>query len=180
MKRDVTRKAADPSRSVSEILVIGFGNTLRRDDGAGLILAEALVADWLAQGIAVELLTTTQLLPELAASIGKENVNAVVFVDATVQNTQSAIQIVQIGLDSTSPSLGHHLDPATLLVYAALLYGRTPLAWLVSIPGRAFEHGQNFSPEVMRLLADAPALATHLLTKIESTLPCMNLPLLKH
>ena len=33
------------------VLVIGYGNSLRRDDGAGLVLAAALVDDWQANGL---------------------------------------------------------------------------------------------------------------------------------
>jgi hydrogenase maturation protease len=173
MKHDVT-KAAEQSITMPQILVIGFGNTLRRDDGAGVAFSEALAAHWSAQGVEVQLLTTTQLLPELAACIAQEEVKAVVFVDTfvdtvvdtVVQDAHAAIQIAQVGLDSTSPSLGHHLDPATLLVYAHLLYGHTPLAWLVTIPGRDFEHGQDFSPEVIRLLAAVPTVAAQLLARI--------------
>ena len=175
MKHGAT-KAAEQSADTPQILVLGFGNTLRSDDGAGVALAEKLVVHWLAQGVGVQFLTTTQLLPELAAFIAQEEVKAVVFVDM-------GIQIAKVELDSTSPSLGHHLDPTTLLVYAHLLYGRTPRAWLVTIPGQDFEHGQEFSPEVTRLLGSAPTVATQLLARIlveiEECVPCMNLPLPK-
>jgi hydrogenase maturation protease len=194
MKHGAT-KAAEQSADTPQILVIGFGNTLRSDDGAGVALAEKLVVHWLAQGVGVQLLTTTQLLPELAAFIAQEEVKAVVFVDTEVfvdtggfVDTEvfvdMGIQIAKVELDSTSPSLGHHLDPTTLLVYAHLLYGRTPRAWLVTIPGQDFEHGQEFSPEVTRLLGSAPTVATQLLARIlveiEECVPCMNLPLPKH
>ena len=187
MKHGAT-KAAEQSADTPQILVLGFGNTLRSDDGAGVALAEKLVVHWLAQGVGVQFLTTTQLLPELAAFIAQEEVKAVVFVDTggfvdTGSFVDTGIQIAKVELDSTSPSLGHHLDPTTLLVYAHLLYGRTPRAWLVTIPGQDFGHGQEFSPEVTRLLDSAPTVATQLLARIlveiEECVPCMNLPLPK-
>ena len=43
-----------PSVSIpSPLLVIAYGNTLRRDDGAGIGLAGILVKQWLARGLGV-------------------------------------------------------------------------------------------------------------------------------
>jgi Ni,Fe-hydrogenase maturation factor len=47
------------------ILVIAYGNPLRRDDGAGVALAKKLVRYWQKRGITARLLVVTQLTPEL-------------------------------------------------------------------------------------------------------------------
>jgi hydrogenase maturation protease len=125
------------------VLVIGYGNTLRQDDGAGVALAERLVTHWQGQGMPATLLATTQLAPEQAAEIASDGVTAVIFVDAAVGAPQDGVQIRRVENQEPSPGLGHHLDPAALMVYAHLLYRRTVPAWLVTVPGLAFDHGEE-------------------------------------
>lgn len=160
-----------------QVLVIGYGNTLRRDDGAGVELAQRLVMYGRAQGWPMSLLLITQLAPELAVEIAEQSVEAVVFVDTaavrvTVEEDEiieeaPAIEVRRIMLDESSPSLGHHLDPAALLTYVNLLYERDVPAWMVTVPGSDFDHGEGFSPEVCRLLDDAPQVAEQLHAEIE-------------
>jgi hydrogenase maturation protease len=149
------------------ILVIGYGNMYRRDDGAGLALAERLAAHWSSAGIRTRLLTSTQLLPEMACDIADDNSAHVLFVDTTASSTDDGIQMTPIALDVTSPTLGHQLEPTTLMSFAALLFGSHPRAWLVTVPGSDFDHGEGFSEEVEELLSDVPILADQLLTEME-------------
>ncbi len=53
------------------VLVIGYGNSLRRDDGAGLILAAGLVDAWRTHDLPASLITAHQLSPELADDIAR-------------------------------------------------------------------------------------------------------------
>jgi hydrogenase maturation protease len=156
-----------------EIVVIGYGNSLRRDDGAGVRFAEAIVDAWRATGQPARLLTSVQLLPEMAEEFAGQ-APAVVFVDASAELESASIRIAEVEPHSNQASLGHHLSPATLLVYAALLYGRSPRAWLVTIPGHDFAHGEGFSPPVSRLLDGASLVACDLLAVIKDSIPCMN------
>jgi hydrogenase maturation protease len=146
-------------------LVIGYGNTLRQDDGAGVALAERLVAHWQGQQIPATLVTVPQLVPELAAEIAAAGVTRVVFVDAAVGAPQAGVQIRLLGHNELSPSLGHHLDPAVLMAYTRLLYGRTVPAWLVTVPGVAFEYGEGLSAHVQAALATAPVLVDRILSE---------------
>jgi hydrogenase maturation protease len=154
--------------------MIAYGNTLRRDDGAGIALAERMVAHWQSLGRPVRLITDSQLLPEMAELVAGEHVKALVFVDTSADRDGRCIQVSDIDLDSPTPSSGHQLGPSALLVYAALLYGRQPRAWLVTIPGHDFTHGEGFSPKVQHLLDTAPIVAIELLSTIEELIPCMN------
>jgi hydrogenase maturation protease len=152
------------------ILVIGYGNTLRRDDGAGVALAERLVDCWQQSGVSAQLLTVTQLVPELAFDIAADGVLAVVFVDAVAGAVDDAVQMRRIGPQVASPSLGHQLDPAALLLYARLIAGRTLPAWLVTVPGVEFDLGEEMSPAVRRLVATADRVADRLRLEIEECL----------
>lgn len=155
------------------ILVIGYGNTLRQDDGAGVALAERLVNGLQEQGVATQVLTVPQLAPELAVEIAAEGVQAVVFVDAAAGAEEDAIQVRRLDLDGASPSFGHQLDPAVLLRYAHLLAPQTPPAWLVTVPGVEFGHGETLSPQVQRLVATAEWVADYIQSEIEASL-CTN------
>ena len=96
-----------------------------------------------------------QLAPELALEIAEPGVSAVVFVD-TRADTPGDVEVGAVeGVtvtplappDAATPSLGHHFQPDVLLAYAALLLeGRqAPPAWLVTVPGMAFGHGEGLS-----------------------------------
>ena len=162
----------------AQIVVIGYGNSLRRDDGAGLVLAQEVVDYWERVGIPARLITDTQLLPEMAAQLADDFIEAVVFADTSAPTGAateiSSIRITEVSLDSPTARMGHHLDPTTLLVYTALLYGRYPRAWLVTIPGTDFSHGEGFSRQVNELLAHVGPVAHALLETIKEAVPCMN------
>ncbi len=157
------------------LLVIAYGNTLRRDDGAGIGLASILVKQWRVCGLAVRYVVVPQLTPELTVEIADHAVAGVVFVDAAqVVNTAQAephtIKIQTIQLDLATPAISHYLDPAGLLLYAHLLEGCSAPAWLVSVPGVDFGYGEGFSQSVHVLLRDAPQLALAFLAEIRARL----------
>jgi hydrogenase maturation protease len=111
-------------------LIIGFGNTLRGDDGIGQAAARALASDAAIDG--ADVIGCHQLTPELAECIAA--VGLVVFVDAAVDTQPGAVVIREIQGASAQPSgLVHAANPAGLLDLARKLYGRTPEAFLVTV-----------------------------------------------
>lgn len=153
------------------ILLIGYGNDLRRDDGAGLVLAEIIERAWQIRGVAVKRLAVHQLMPELAVDIAGPEVSAVVFVDtraAAADEVSPDVQVQPVPAGPSSPSLGHHLDPAALLTYAGHLYGRRPPAWLVTVPGTDFSYGEGLSRPVQEALAAVPTLPFELLACLQA------------
>ncbi len=165
---------------MGQILVIGYGNTFRRDDGAGVALAAQLAARWQAQ-VPVRLVTVTQLVPELAIDIAAADVAAVVFVDTSVGEMvgelNRQIGVMRVADDSASPVMGHYLGPAVLMIYARLYHDRNLPAWLVTVPGIDFAHGEGLSPAVQQLLSAANSVVDRLRLAIEEHFRCMNLPL---
>lgn len=149
----MTMAAFDPApSSAGLVLLIAWGNDLRGDDGAGLYLAARLERRWRQQGLAVRRLVVPQPVPELAAAIAAPEVAAVVFVDTRVAGAGDDLSVAVTPLPPATdarPALGHHLDPALLLAYAALLReGPLPPAWLITAPGLVFDHGRGLSPAV--------------------------------
>lgn len=158
----------------AHLLLIAYGNTLRGDDGAGITLAKMIVERWQRCAVPVDLLTTTQLAPELAAAIAAEGVVGVIFVDSALAGPSPEIQIHDVNLGGGSPSLGHHFTPAQLLVYARMLYEIYTPAWLLTVPGFDYKHGEGLSCLVCDLLARSNDVIDRLLLEIEDRLLCMN------
>ncbi len=126
------------------ILIIGYGNPLRRDDGIGWLAAEALRQRSLPD---VEILTEMQLFPEMAESL--RHFSRVIFIDAAEGGTPGEIQCQSVQPDSlTDAAFTHHLTPSQLLALSALLYNHTIEGILFTVVGQDFEHGEGLSPAV--------------------------------
>src|SRR5208282_3684027 len=95
--------------SIANLLVIGYGNTLRRDDGVGPKVAEA-IAELALPG--VRTLACPLLTPELAEPVSQAGV--VVFVDAAVDAPRE-VQRRPLAPADTSQVMAHAASPATLL-----------------------------------------------------------------
>lgn len=143
------------------VLIVGYGNPLRGDDGAGRRAAEALAARWPASEVRVE--PAHQLLIEMAQTAAESGF--AVFIDASHASAPGEVQIHPVGSVALGrDSLTHHLTPETLLAVAEALYGRRPEAVLVTVGGRDFGHGENLSPEVERAL---PELLARVATAVD-------------
>lgn len=125
-------------------LVVGYGNELRRDDGAGPTVAR-LIRDRRVSGVAVE--TFHQLLPEHAAKIATAEL--VIFVDAT-QTGADEISLRRIHPSVHPEFCGHRCDPETLLYWCGKLALQVPHAWFVHIPGTDFGLGEGLSASSTR------------------------------
>jgi hydrogenase maturation protease len=119
------------------VLVIGYGNGLRGDDGVGPLAAEQ-VEGWGLPG--VESLAVHQLTPELAAAIAA--VEAVWFIDACVEGLGRVKSVTPTEPDSR---LDHLWNPGVLLYLAKALYGAEPIAYHLLIPAVAFGYGMELS-----------------------------------
>ena len=146
-------------------LVIGYGNSLRSDDGIGIRIAE-IVADW--QLPEVRSLCLHQLTPELAADLA--TVDLVIFVDAreisntdNIQLTYSPASLLSgsfVKLHSLTPLnstefRSHFSDPTTILALTQAIYGKCPQAWWVIVTGVDFQLGDRFSAIAQKGIAQA-------------------------
>ena len=103
-------------------LIIGFGNSLREDDGIGLRAAE-LVERCLAPD-AADIVQCSQLTPELAAQV--EGASIVIFLDAAINREPGTVSVTP--LHKAEPSAwSHHLSPAQLL---CLTDNTSPAYWI--------------------------------------------------
>jgi hydrogenase maturation protease len=124
---------------VTDLLVIGYGNDLRSDDGAGRVVAAAITEMDLD---GVEVRSVSQLTPELALDVGAAR--RVVFVDADVEVTEMTVTPVAAG-ESTRGVMTHHGDPASMLTLAGTV-GEVPVeAIVISIPAQNLGLGFELS-----------------------------------
>lgn len=143
------------------MLIISYGNSLRRDDSAGLRLGEMLEDLWLERKRPVERIAVHQLAPELALAVAREEVSKVVFTDARVASADDErrsprILVRPLPAEPLTPVLGHHLDPATVMACARLLYAKSPPAWIATVPGVDFDHGEGLSSVAEAALSFLP------------------------
>ena len=131
-------------------LVIGYGNGLREDDGAGPAAAAAVEALGL-HGVGVTV--CHQLTPELSGSLAA--VDCAVFLDATAAEPPGVgVRVSAIGAGMAPGWTGHLASPESLLALTELLHARRPRAWCLAIPGERFGWGSGLS-ETARQGVDA-------------------------
>jgi hydrogenase maturation protease len=137
---------------MGRVLVLGYGNPLRGDDGAGRRIAEELEARGF-DGYCVQVQILHQLLPEVAETLS--HFTHAVFVDASLEGTPGRIAVQTLVPQGCATAFSHELDPASLLASAEILYGHTPESILVSVAGRSFEPGEGLSAEVQAAIPAA-------------------------
>lgn len=127
------------------MLVIGYGNTLRGDDGAGVYAAERIAS----LHRTIEVLTQTELTPELAEKMA--NYERVVFIDAGINAADVEWRAVSAD-DERSDIPSHALTPQHLASLCVALYGKAPMVELIEIPAKEFELGERLSPHTERMV----------------------------
>ena len=132
-------------------LLIGLGNRLRSDDGAGIQLAEAIAE----QAPGIEVVLCPQLTPELADQVSQAI--AVLFVDAwnTAGAAVNQLQLHPLQASACGDPSGHDLTPARLLALSTALYGTCPPAWQLLIPGEQWQVGDQLSARTAAACRDA-------------------------
>jgi hydrogenase maturation protease len=133
----------------TKLLVIGYGNELRGDDGVGPTVAE-IVERWNLDG--VQAIVCPLLTPELADPVSKAQI--AVFVDAAIGNPGNVL-FSKLEPYESSQIIAHAADPRTMLALARDVFGHTPEAWWLQIPVSKLEFGQEFSPDAQRGMAEA-------------------------
>jgi hydrogenase maturation protease len=127
------------------VLVVGYGNALRSDDGLGWHVAERLAVDPRFGG--VEILQRHQLTPELALDVSAAAV--VVFVDATTSLSSGEVSVERVErLEHAGDTWSHHVSPSGLVALSQQLYGRSAEVYVVSCGMQSDEMGERLSPVV--------------------------------
>lgn len=138
-----TTRAGVPS---GPVLVVGYGNPLRSDDGVGQAVAALLALDpRLAEA---DIRSEHQLTPELALDASQASL--LILVDAGVNEAPGEVSMRRLepGGDAGT-AWTHHVDPAGIVGLAHELFGMAPPVIMISIGPASLEVGETLS-EVVR------------------------------
>jgi len=126
------------------VLVLAIGNPLRSDDGLAWRAADELRSS--APPAEIEIVKVHQLAPELAEDVSRAA--QVIFIDAAATGDPGIIKCEKVVASAAESASSHHLTPDALLHLTATLYDARPAAFMVSLAGKCFDHGESLSPEI--------------------------------
>ena len=128
---------------MADTVIIGYGSTLRCDDGIGYIAAERLM-ELLPAGQA-EVIARQQLTPDLADVLRRYR--RVFFIDACADAAPGQIDRRPIVPDGQNwGAFVHEMSPAVLLGCVEETYGQCPTGILYAIGVESFAIGEGLSP----------------------------------
>lgn len=132
------------------ILLIGYGNPGRRDDGLGPALAARVEALGLPD---VTVDSDYQLTVDHALLIAAHDL--VIFADAMI-GLAEPFRLDRLTADPAGGLGSHQVSPEAALHLAGLLYGQAPPGWMLAIAGQSFgEVAEGLSPTAAANLAQA-------------------------
>ena len=125
---------------------MGYGNPLRRDDGAGWRVAEAVAQRW---GDRVTVLMGQQPVPEWAASLAAADVAFVV--DASRRDgDRPRIRRLRPPTEAEPGRSPHQFGPEYLLWLSQTIYGSAPVTYVLPLPAEDLDFGEGLSPGTTR------------------------------
>jgi hydrogenase maturation protease len=154
---------AEP-RPGAGVLVIGYGNTLRSDDGVGPTVAARLAADPRMAG--ADIREEHQLTPELAVDVSRAALLVLIDAGADEAPGEVSVRWLETGGEHSGEAgygpaaepgaaMTHHVDPAGIVGLARELWGTAPPVVMVSIGPESLEVGEGLSEVVERAAARA-------------------------
>jgi hydrogenase maturation protease len=152
------------------VLIIGYGNPLRCDDGLAWQAIEMLAQTGLPPE--VELIARHQLTPELTFLASQAE--TVVFLDAGDSTQASEIKCEPVLPAQHGALFSHEFSPAAILALANELYGKVPQAFMVSLRGECFEHGELLSTKVLEILPEFIHIVAALVGKAAAPDPALQ------
>jgi hydrogenase maturation protease len=147
----------------ARVLLIGYGNPGRGDDGLGPALAETIEALAL-PGLTVDI--DYQLTVDHAARIAAHDL--VVFADAMI-GLATPFRFSEIARTAPETLGSHQVSPEAALALAEMLFGHAPPGWVLAIAGKAFgEVHEGLSQTAQTNLAQAVEFLTEWLAQRQS------------
>ena len=136
-----------------KILVYGYGNPGRQDDGLGVALSE-IIENWARENNIITLHTDSnyQLNIEDASLISKFNL--VIFADASKEDIEG-YSYTRLKPSAKVDFTMHSVSPAFILKLCDEVYNKKPLTYLLHIRGYEWEFMQEMTPEARQNLEDA-------------------------
>lgn len=152
---------------MKKLLIIGYGNPDREDDGVAWHILHALTIklglispesyeDEFPEFDTVNFAFYLQLTPEMAEDVSAYEY--VCFIDAHTGNIPEPIRLITVESEFQHSPFTHHLTPQSLLSMCETLYGQKPDAALLSVRGHRFLFSRELSRETAALVPQAVEL----------------------
>lgn len=152
---------------MNKLLLIGYGNPDREDDGVAWHILRAVTIklgldapqsyeDEFPETESIDFAFYLQLTPEMAEDIsGYEHV---CFIDAHTGNIPESVRLIDVESEFQRSPFTHHLTPQSLISMCETLYGTKPDAALLSVLGHRFLFSRELSEETAKLVPQAVEL----------------------
>ncbi len=152
------------SNKQNKFLIIGYGNTLRSDDGVGQIVVEK-IKTWTSPR--VKCISQHQLTPELVEKIAI--FPNIIFIDACMNNDDEvrAILLPRFKINNKNEYDGHYCIPEYLLYLTQLIYHKSPKSWLITIPVNNLDLGEKLSELAKKGIPITLKIVKQIINKIE-------------
>jgi hydrogenase maturation protease len=137
--------------SIKSTCIIGIGNSLRSDDGAGAYICSLLEE----KKLPVTIITTHQLDIGMVEELSK--FDRVIFVDAAANETQFSFQLLNT-LSQQLQSSSHHINTAMLASLAKQLFAAPTQFYLCAVGASHFEMGSSLSEKTKYNATEAAAM----------------------
>ncbi len=152
---------------MKELLLIGYGNPDREDDGVAWHILRALTIklgldapqsyeDEFPESELIDFVFYLQLTPEMAEDISEYQ--HVCFIDAHTGNIPEPVRLIDVKSEFQRSPFTHHLTPQSLLSMCETIYEKKPDAALLSVLGHRFLFSRALSEETSRLVPQAVIL----------------------
>lgn len=139
------------------VLVLGYGNPGRQDDGLGPALVKELEA-CTPEGVTLD--ADYQLNIEDATAVAEHDV--VLFVDAS-KDAAAPYELYEAQPSTEITFTSHAVSPESVLAIAEDHFGGSPDAWVLAIRGYEFEFVEELTPQARENLGAALAFVRTLI-----------------
>lgn len=164
---------------ILRVLILGYGNRDRQDDGVAWHILSELQRTLGLQGINkiqedfdsesnFVLVFQLQLMPEQAESL--KNFDHACFIDAHTGAVQEEVHWKEITPLFQSSPLTHHLTPESLLAVTHSIYNKSPSSVLLSVRGYEFQFSEELSQRTANLVPLAVVMIKDWLEKIQKNM----------
>jgi hydrogenase maturation protease len=149
---------------LKKLLLIGYGNPDREDDGVAWHILRALTEklgldapasyeEEFPAAAEIDLVFYLQLTPEMAEEIS--DYQYVCFIDAHTGSIPEPVRLINVESEFQHSPFTHHLTPQSLMSMCETIYGKKPDAALLSVLGHRFLFTRQLSENTSQLVPQA-------------------------
>lgn len=138
-------------KNTSNILVYGYGNPGREDDGLGNAMIEML-EQWKTEQSLTSLYLDANYQLNIEDATEMQGKDLVIFVDASIDETVEQYKLVPVKPSPKVEFTMHATSPGFIMHLCEQIYGYTPPTWIMHIKGYSWNMKEALTPEARKNL----------------------------